>query len=68
MDSLRPPFKYHRLSPRPAKDMGAFIDTGEPDFTLRCINWCVDLYLFTDQPHKALLSKWSRVNYLLGVC
>lgn len=48
-------------------DVERFIDNREPDVTLRALNWCVDLYIFTEQPEKAILAKWSRANYLLGV-
>lgn len=58
---------YQSMNQWDTKDVNAFLDVKEPDLTLRCINWCVDLYIFTDQPEKALLAKWSRANYLLGV-
>lgn len=53
--------KYKKL------DIESFFDDREPDIQLACFNWCVDVYIFTDQLSKAMQAKWSRANYLLGV-
>lgn len=45
-------------------DIESFIDAGEEDITLRCLNWRVDVFIFTEQLSKVLAAKWSRAAYL----